>query len=519
MWKLSIEDDQGNKTVVNLVRDEYSIGRAEHNTVRLTERNISRSHARVYKHADKWTLEDLNSYNGCFINGVRVGGQHALEHGDLIQLGDYRLEILDDAVTAAELPDVGTGNRPATVPGIPRSQTLLGQPDRLVMLVGPAPGTEYPLVGERRVIGRGEECDIVINHGSVSRVHAEIRAFGDGRYELLDRDSANGVRINGVELKRALIDARDMLELGDVVLKFIPAGQIYRPGADESQQIVALAPFPEERMSQASSLEAHHAASRSLHPAVIGVMAVGGLALVVLVAVVTLHGHSTAPSASQEDPGAAAPIDSAARTLAEAKALLARGQIESAHLKVTTEIPADSNVRQSQDFRNIEARWADSMLEQAAQEPDPAKKRAILDRVAQATTVDATRRQRANEELEAMDTEAGVNVKQLPAAPAAVANKRPELTSGGLVRKNPFAVPKRHETHHTHATHHASAHHKSQSSAGSANMLNAATSGNRAQQAQAKAYYKAKVANGTATPRERAILHGLCQELNDPSCY
>ena len=41
MWKLTIEDDQASKTVVQLVRDDYSIGRAEDNTVRLTERNIS----------------------------------------------------------------------------------------------------------------------------------------------------------------------------------------------------------------------------------------------------------------------------------------------------------------------------------------------------------------------------------------------------------------------------------------------------------------------------------------------
>ncbi|MCC6666907.1 MAG: FHA domain-containing protein, partial [Polyangiaceae bacterium] len=47
MWKLSIEDDQANKTVVSLVRDEYSIGRGEENTVRLTERNISRRHAKL----------------------------------------------------------------------------------------------------------------------------------------------------------------------------------------------------------------------------------------------------------------------------------------------------------------------------------------------------------------------------------------------------------------------------------------------------------------------------------------
>ena len=56
MWKLTIEDDQASKTVVHLVRDDYSIGRAEDNTVRLTERNISRRHARLTKPGERWLL-------------------------------------------------------------------------------------------------------------------------------------------------------------------------------------------------------------------------------------------------------------------------------------------------------------------------------------------------------------------------------------------------------------------------------------------------------------------------------
>src|SRR3974390_2444749 len=48
MWKLVIEDDEGKRTVVPLTRDQYSIGRKEGNTIRLTERNVSREHARIY---------------------------------------------------------------------------------------------------------------------------------------------------------------------------------------------------------------------------------------------------------------------------------------------------------------------------------------------------------------------------------------------------------------------------------------------------------------------------------------
>ena len=113
MWKLSIEDDQANKTVVSLVRDEYSIGRGEENTVRLTERNISRRHAKLTRNGTGWIFDDLASYNGCFVNGVRVSEPQRLEHGDLVQVGDYRLELMDEQVA-------GAAYSKATAPGTHR---------------------------------------------------------------------------------------------------------------------------------------------------------------------------------------------------------------------------------------------------------------------------------------------------------------------------------------------------------------------------------------------------------------
>lgn len=97
MWKLTIEDDQGNRIPVPLVRDDYSIGRAVENTLRLTERNVSRSHATLRHEDGRWYLHDLGSYNGCYVNGQRVPEQQELSHGDLIQLGDYRIEIFEEA--------------------------------------------------------------------------------------------------------------------------------------------------------------------------------------------------------------------------------------------------------------------------------------------------------------------------------------------------------------------------------------------------------------------------------------
>lgn len=521
MWKLTIEDDQGNKTVVNLVRDEYSVGRAEDNTVRLTERNISRHHGRIFKQDSGWVLEDLASYNGCFVNGMRVGEPQHLEHGDLLQVGDYRLEVVDEAATQQTIPDVGTGNRPSTVPGVPRGHSLLGQPDRLVMLVGPAPGSEYPLTSERVVIGRGEECDVSINHGSVSRVHAEIRNIGNGRYELLDRGSANGLRINGVELERSLIDARDTIELGDVVLKYIPAGQIYRPGADESQQIGAVAPFLPDHFASTPGVEAHPPKA-GLSPGVKVVAALGALgALMILGMVVvgtTRHGAGGASSATP-----AQQADSAAATLAAAKALLDQGQIEAAHAKALT-IPKESNARQSADFREIEARWADLLLDRANQEADPAKKRALLDQVASTTSVDSVRRKRAANEIALLDKSGeGVDVDQLPSAPHAKSTAEPSATQvassgSGIVHSNPYGSnPKKKKktakTHTTHTSHTASTAHTSK-----ANEPNGATSGDRSQQTAVKNALKAKVASGKGTDQDKRLLRALCRQLGDMSC-
>src|SRR5262249_52563406 len=110
-------------------------------------------------------------------------------------------------------------------------------------VVGPTPGVEFPLDKEHFTIGRSEEATISINHSSVSRVHAELIALGNGRFEIVDKASANGIRINSVELKRGILEAGDALELGDVRLRFVGAGKIFRPTVDQSHQLLATGTF------------------------------------------------------------------------------------------------------------------------------------------------------------------------------------------------------------------------------------------------------------------------------------
>src|SRR3954468_1871396 len=112
--KLIIEDDEGRKTVVPLVRDEITIGRQEGNTIRLTERNVSRRHARLLKENGHVLIEDLGSYNGVRVNGDKISGPTRIKEGDLVEIGDYDLGI--QGKFEASLPTPGSGVRAPTLP-------------------------------------------------------------------------------------------------------------------------------------------------------------------------------------------------------------------------------------------------------------------------------------------------------------------------------------------------------------------------------------------------------------------
>ena len=104
--RLIIEDYEGSTTVFPLGEGPVTIGREESNTICLTEKNVSRQHARLTPDPSGWKVEDLESYNGVRVNGSVVADAHVIHEGDLIQIGDYQLLIGDDTSTRATV-DLG----------------------------------------------------------------------------------------------------------------------------------------------------------------------------------------------------------------------------------------------------------------------------------------------------------------------------------------------------------------------------------------------------------------------------
>jgi pSer/pThr/pTyr-binding forkhead associated (FHA) protein len=69
----------------------------------------------------------------------------------------------------------------------------------LILREGQGLGTRWTIDRDNMIIGRGEDCDIVLPSRQVSRNHARIRRSG-GRHILEDLGSKNGTFINGPSL-------------------------------------------------------------------------------------------------------------------------------------------------------------------------------------------------------------------------------------------------------------------------------------------------------------------------------
>jgi pSer/pThr/pTyr-binding forkhead associated (FHA) protein len=104
VFKLSIEDDEGKTTVVPLARDEMTVGRMEGNTIRLTERNVSRRHARLSLQNGSLFIEDLASFTGVRVNGTKIASPTPLREGDEVQIGDYKLVLRGDRPPVTDRP-------------------------------------------------------------------------------------------------------------------------------------------------------------------------------------------------------------------------------------------------------------------------------------------------------------------------------------------------------------------------------------------------------------------------------
>jgi len=116
-----IADDDG-KTVEYILKEGINVvGRDEKCDIVIDHHQISRNHVSVIVGPEGIVVQDLNSRNGTFVNGLKVTNTAQIKHGDVLALGKYLLKciVVETAPLEEEPPTPVTVEPPEAADTLP----------------------------------------------------------------------------------------------------------------------------------------------------------------------------------------------------------------------------------------------------------------------------------------------------------------------------------------------------------------------------------------------------------------
>jgi pilus assembly protein CpaF len=140
MVTLLLTEKGGETKQLNFEKDEITVGRVQGNDIVLPKGNVSKRHCRVLVHGGKFSVEDLKSTNGTYINGRKIGEVTAVAGADKIYVGDFviRVEVPGESSAGASssAPEAGSlitalPRRPPPPPAAGRATTTMAALENL----------------------------------------------------------------------------------------------------------------------------------------------------------------------------------------------------------------------------------------------------------------------------------------------------------------------------------------------------------------------------------------------------
>jgi pSer/pThr/pTyr-binding forkhead associated (FHA) protein/tetratricopeptide (TPR) repeat protein len=207
-----------------LDQDRITIGREAGNDIVLADSSVSRRHARIEKTpSGSYRIVDLESGNGIVHQGKRVPSLELYPDCE-VEVGSSTLTFVSDV------------------------------PLPLLVLVGGGPQRTYSLSAPETFLGRSPDNSIAIPDPLVSSRHLKIVRRGE-LFAVVDLDSENGTRVNGVRVSSKDLQQGDQIQVGGFTLFFARDGvvpppdtiQIIQPAhtpAAASARVEAPAPAP-----------------------------------------------------------------------------------------------------------------------------------------------------------------------------------------------------------------------------------------------------------------------------------
>ncbi len=130
MFTVVIIEKGGKKKRVQIAEDAAIIGREPGNDIVLAVGNVSKRHCRVTFLDGKFTVEDVGSTNGTYVNGRRIPGPTLVGAKDKVYVGEFII-MLDAGVDSGEVDEPSdAANLPSRPPPppVPRPKTRRSAP-------------------------------------------------------------------------------------------------------------------------------------------------------------------------------------------------------------------------------------------------------------------------------------------------------------------------------------------------------------------------------------------------------
>jgi ABC transport system ATP-binding/permease protein len=190
---------------------ELLIGSSQDADLTLTGDEVAPEHAQIESTEAGHVVVDRGSAFGTYVNGDRLvrNERRPLERGDTIAIAQQLFHY------------VPAGDR-----------------GRRLAPISPVDAGHVRAAHDRFTIGRSSDCDLVLDHPTISAQHALIR-MAEGRTWIEDLGSSTGVRVNGIRLRRTTLEVGDQIAIGPFRIVF-DGEELIQRGAAKGLAVTAL---------------------------------------------------------------------------------------------------------------------------------------------------------------------------------------------------------------------------------------------------------------------------------------
>ena len=91
---------------IPLKKDKFLIGRAKECALRAGSEAISRRHCAIIRREKGWTVRDLGSRNGTYVNDEKITTEVPIKDGDELRVGPLKFRVAAAAATKDAAPVV-----------------------------------------------------------------------------------------------------------------------------------------------------------------------------------------------------------------------------------------------------------------------------------------------------------------------------------------------------------------------------------------------------------------------------